>query len=145
VTWLRQRTIRRAAEDAQRQTAEVLGKIALQALAGDVDQAIRYIGEARSSGQGGQWLRASDKFYEARLVLMRLVGNPQLAATEATGVQFAIQHLIVVGRMIEMEKRDKSATRRFPEPSINKLDEVVQTLGGIRSRLTNAVLEVPHG
>src|SRR3954447_18015080 len=109
VTWLRQRTIRRAAEDAQRQTAQVLGKIALQALAGDVDAAIRYIGEARSSGQGGQWLRASDKFYEARLVLMRLVGNPQLAATEATGVQFAIQHLIVVGRMIEMEKRDKSA------------------------------------
>jgi hypothetical protein len=142
VTWV---GIKRAADDARKQITAALNRIAYQTLAADIEQAIRYIGGARSFGRGGLWHTALDKLNEATLTVRQLSGNPQLSPAEKSAVELAVQHLIGVARAVEKQKLRKDATPRFAEPTVAALDTVVESLGRIQSRLANLALESPHG
>jgi hypothetical protein len=141
VTWI---GIKRATDNARRQIAETLGRIAFQTLAADIDRVIRYIGMARSFGRGGLWHTALDKLNEATLALRQLSGNPHQSPAEKSAIELAVQDLIGVARLVEKDKLRKDATPRFADKTVAALDAVVESLGRIQSRLANVTLENPN-
>lgn len=141
VTWL---GIKRAADNARKQIAEALSRIAFQTLAADIERVIRYIGGARSFGRGGLWHTALDKLNEATLTVRQLSGNPQLSPVEKSAVEVAVQRLIGAARAVEKQKLRKDATPRFAEQTGAELDAIVETLGRIQSRLGHLALENIH-
>lgn len=136
--------VERARDEARRQVAEFTRRLALQILGGEVEQALRYNREARSAGDAGRWPRAKDLFADTKHSVARIAGNETLTLAENRGLRTAIEHLEAIARMIDAERRGPGAKHVFPEETSRLLNDIDTVLGGIRSRLLNAAMEVPH-
>jgi hypothetical protein len=133
-----------AVKDAYRQTRLAMEKTAMVLLVSEVENLRRLIVAVRDSGEAAQWQRASFQCQEATLLIPHLSGNPSLLRAEEDDLRGAAEALGKALRYINGRLTRNQLSPGLPHPHSTNIEETIQGVSAILSRLRKLSMEAPH-
>lgn len=134
----------RAVAAARKETREAVEKIALQLLQDECEAAHRLVSDATKAAQEKNWLRALDRFEEARRMVVLLASFPQLNTGEKQALATGRDDLRITIDHVQERALQQDPSADLPVARWKPLRKLLTLLEDIRARLRRSVLEPPH-